>query len=100
MNLKKILLGTALISMVAAANGQPKEQFVPANFYWAGSYAAGGSGISGGFLDYLEMLNERDGGMNGVTFTWATFDFSADPTSEDEINTPACRPAARALSVS
>ena len=52
------------------------------------------------FLDYLEMLNERDGGMNGVTFTWAKFDFSADPTSEDEINTPACRRAARALSIS
>ncbi len=49
--------------MVAAANGQPKEQFVPTNFYWVGPYAAGGSGISGGFLVYLEMLNERDGGV-------------------------------------
>ena len=57
--------------MVAAANGQPKEQFVPANFYWVGPYAAGGSGISGGFLDYLGMVNERDGGVHGVKFTWA-----------------------------
>ena len=71
MNHKKIILGTALLSMVTAANGQAKEQFVPASFQRAGPYAAGGSGISGGFLDYLEMLNARDGGVNGVKFTWA-----------------------------
>src|ERR671918_1964457 len=70
MNLKRILLGTALVSLVAAASGQPKQQFVPANFYWVGPYAAGGSGISGGLLDYLKMLNARDGGVNGVKFTW------------------------------
>jgi branched-chain amino acid transport system substrate-binding protein len=70
MNLKKILIGTALLGMAAGVSGQPKEQFVPANFYWVGPYAAGGSGISGGLLDYLDMLNERDGGVNGVKFIW------------------------------
>jgi len=61
----------ALLALGAAgAHAQPKEQFVPANFYWVGPYAAGGSGIAGGMLDYLEMLNERDGGINGVKFTW------------------------------
>jgi branched-chain amino acid transport system substrate-binding protein len=54
----------------AAAPAQPKEQFIPAMFYWVGPYAAGGSGIAGGLLDYLEMLNRRDGGVNGVKFTW------------------------------
>jgi branched-chain amino acid transport system substrate-binding protein len=39
---------------------------VPANFYWVGPYAAGGSGIAGGMLDYLDMLNVRDGGVTGV----------------------------------
>jgi branched-chain amino acid transport system substrate-binding protein len=70
MNLKRILPGLALVATVATAHAQPKEQFIPANFYWVGPYAAGGSGISGGLLDYLEMLNERDGGVNGVKFTW------------------------------
>ena len=54
-----------------AAHAQALEQFVPANFYWVGPYAPGGSGISGGMLDYFKMLNERDGGVNGVKFTWA-----------------------------
>jgi len=70
MNLGRILLGIALAAATAVAPAQPKEQFIPANFYWVGPYAAGGSGVSGGFLDYLEMLNQRDGGVNGVKFTW------------------------------
>jgi branched-chain amino acid transport system substrate-binding protein len=47
-----------------------KEQFVPANFYWVGPYAPGGSGASAGMLDYFQMLNTRDGGINGVKLTW------------------------------
>jgi branched-chain amino acid transport system substrate-binding protein len=46
------------------------EQFVPANFYWVGPYAPGGSGFGGGIIDYMAMLNERDGGINGVKLTW------------------------------
>jgi len=60
----------ALASGTAVADSKPKEQFVPADFYWVGPYAAGGSGIAGGMLDYLDMLNRRDGGINGVKFTW------------------------------
>jgi branched-chain amino acid transport system substrate-binding protein len=71
MSVKRVLLGMALAASAAAAGAQPKEQFVPANFYWVGPYAAGGSGVAGGMLDYLEMVNRRDGGVNGVKFTWA-----------------------------
>ena len=49
---------------------QPNEQFIPANFYWVGPYAPGGSGFGGGMIDYFAMLNERDGGINGVKLTW------------------------------
>jgi branched-chain amino acid transport system substrate-binding protein len=59
-----------LCSAAAAPAASPREQFVPANFYWVGPYAAGGSGISAGMLDYLAMLNLRDGGINRVKFTW------------------------------
>ena len=54
----------------ASATAQAPEQFVPAMFYWVGPYAPGGSGIAGGMLDYFKMLNDRDGGINGVKLTW------------------------------
>ena len=38
--------------------------------YRIGPYAAGGTGTFGGFIDYLDMLNKRDGGINGVKLTW------------------------------
>src|SRR5919108_4617229 len=66
----RALIAIVAFTATAFAQAQPKEQFVPANFYWVGPYAPGGSGISGGLLDYLQMLNERDGGINGVRFTW------------------------------
>ena len=69
MGLRIILLLVLMGGIAPAAPAQPKEQFVPANFYWVGPYAAGGSGIAGGMLDYLEMLNLRDGGIHGVKFT-------------------------------
>ncbi|HTQ76668.1 MAG TPA: ABC transporter substrate-binding protein [Burkholderiales bacterium] len=64
-------LAAAALSLASGCVlAQAKEQFVPANFYWVGPYAAGGSGIASGMLDYLQMLNNRDGGINGVKFTW------------------------------
>ena len=64
-------LAAAAVALGApGARAQALEQFVPANFYWVGPYAPGGSGISGGMLDYFKMLNDRDGGVNGVKFTW------------------------------
>ena len=70
MNLRILLSAALLCSAAAAPAASPREQFVPANFYWVGPYAAGGSGISAGMLDYLAMLNLRDGGINRVKFTW------------------------------
>jgi branched-chain amino acid transport system substrate-binding protein len=52
------------------ARAQVKEQFVPINFFWVGPYAASGTGIGGGMIDYFSMLNDRDGGINGVRITW------------------------------
>ena len=42
------------------------EQFIPILIYRTGPFAPGGSGIGGGYEDYLVLLNERDGGINGV----------------------------------
>jgi len=56
--------------LAATPAAAQNEQFIPANFYWVGPYAPGGSGFGGGMIDYFAMLNERDGGINGVKLTW------------------------------
>ncbi len=72
--MKRTTLALAVAAAVtsfytAGALAQAKEQFVPHSYYWVGPFAPGGSGIAGGAIDYLNMLNERDGGINGVKFT-------------------------------
>jgi branched-chain amino acid transport system substrate-binding protein len=62
-------LGAAALLATGLAHAQ-NEQFVPMNGYWVGPYAAGGSGIFGGLIDYMQMINTRDGGINGVKVTW------------------------------
>ncbi|WP_137154396.1 ABC transporter substrate-binding protein [Rhizobium sp. FKL33] len=46
------------------------EQYFPLQSYRVGPYAAGGTGFFGGFIDYLNLINTRDGGVNGVKLTW------------------------------
>ncbi|MBF0288208.1 MAG: ABC transporter substrate-binding protein [SAR324 cluster bacterium] len=60
------LVGGATMISSAAAD----EQFVPLPSYRVGPYAAGGTGLYGGFIDYMNMINIRDGGINGVKLTW------------------------------
>ncbi|MBI5419378.1 MAG: ABC transporter substrate-binding protein [Deltaproteobacteria bacterium] len=66
------ILCVAVVSGVAApvATVQAADQFVPVPIYRTGPYAAGGTGIFGGMMDYMHMINERDGGVNGVKLTW------------------------------
>jgi len=55
---------------VSAPAVAQNEQFIPMPSYRQGPYAAGGTSIYGGFIDYLNLLNMRDGGVNGVKLTW------------------------------
>src|SRR5919204_2795373 len=68
--MKRIVFGVLLALVSAGSTWAQNEQFVPANFYWVGPYAPGGSGFGGGIMDYMALLNERDGGINGVKLTW------------------------------
>ncbi|MBK6335903.1 MAG: ABC transporter substrate-binding protein [Betaproteobacteria bacterium] len=68
-HLKSALLGVAMLGVAATGHAQ-NEQFIPMAGYWVGPFAAGGSGIYGGFIDYLNMINARDGGVNGVKLTY------------------------------
>ena len=60
------------IPLAGTVLAQTKEemQFYPVNAYWTGPYAAGGSAFGGGMIDYMKMLNARDGGINGVKLFW------------------------------
>jgi branched-chain amino acid transport system substrate-binding protein len=72
-NIRKAALMGLLLAGVAtagAAYAQAKEQFIGLPSYRVGPYAAGGSGLYGGWIDYMEMINARDGGINGVKLTW------------------------------
>ena len=70
-----LLAGSVLtLAAASAAAQQPMEQFVPALGYWVGPYAPVGSGFYGGMIDYMQMLNTRDGGVGGVRFTWEKCD--------------------------
>jgi len=73
--MKKASLRIALVSSwLGGALALPaiaqQEQFIPMTSYRVGPYAAGGTGVFGGFIDYLDMLNRRDGGISGVKLTW------------------------------
>jgi len=67
--LKPALLGLLLAGITSVALAQ-NEQFIPMLSYRVGPYAAGGSGIFGGYIDYLNLINLRDGGINGVKLAW------------------------------
>ncbi len=73
MSLTKSLRNAAIALALAATGLQAAhadEQFFPLQSYRVGPYAAGGTGFFGGFIDYLNLINTRDGGVNGVKLTW------------------------------
>jgi branched-chain amino acid transport system substrate-binding protein len=60
----------ALGPLATTAIAQDKSVFVPLLVYRTGPYAPSGIPIANGFVDYFTMLNERDGGINGVKVAW------------------------------
>ena len=49
------LAATAVLALASGQALAQNEQFVPANFYWVGPYAPGGSGFGGGSELALEV---------------------------------------------
>jgi branched-chain amino acid transport system substrate-binding protein len=59
--------GTIAIAGSAwAVEVKENEQYVPVLIYRTGPFAPGGSGMGGAYQDYMALLNERDGGIDGV----------------------------------
>jgi branched-chain amino acid transport system substrate-binding protein len=61
----------ALIAALTPNAQAAGEEYFPLQSYRVGPYAAGGSGFFGGFIDYMKLINKRDGGVNGVKLTWS-----------------------------
>jgi branched-chain amino acid transport system substrate-binding protein len=75
-SLKIAAVSVALSAGVAApAFAQANEQFVPVLVYRTGAYAPNGVPWANGFVDYLKLVNARDGGINGVKLTWEECEF-------------------------
>ncbi|WP_374355379.1 ABC transporter substrate-binding protein [Chitinimonas sp.] len=64
-----MLAATAMLGTTPAF-AQPNEQFVPLLVYRTGPYAPNGTPWANGKQDYLKLINERDGGINGVKITY------------------------------
>ncbi len=65
MDIKALALGGVLALGIGAAQAQDSV-FVPLLTYRTGPFAGSGQPIANGMHDYLEMLNQRDGGIGGV----------------------------------
>lgn len=65
-----LALTAALPAAKADDQSKAQEQFFPLQSYRVGPYAAGGTGFFGGTIDYFNLINTRDGGVNGVKLTW------------------------------
>ena len=69
MSYKLLSLALAALGSTALAEpafAQANEQFLPALVYRTGPYAPNGVPFANGVADYWTMINERDGGINGV----------------------------------
>ena len=64
------LMGLVGVTAVAAAG----EQFIPMLSIRQGALRFLGIPLANGFIDYVTLLNERDGGINGVKLVWEDCD--------------------------
>ena len=75
MNVKR--LGLGLVTAIGLANMvaievaiAADEIFMPGLVYRTGPYAPNGIPFANGFKDYVTLINERDGGVNGVKLVY------------------------------
>src|SRR6266567_8160029 len=61
-----VLVGLGGVTLAGAAG----EQFIPVLSIRQGALRFLGIPLANGFIDYLTLLNARDGGINGVLLVW------------------------------
>jgi len=78
MNLKKLTLGIAASAAIAApmaATPASADVFFPMLTYRTGPFAPNGTPIANGFRDWYTLLNNRDGGIEGVKIQFEECEF-------------------------
>src|SRR5215475_9191298 len=61
-----VVRNVLILAPFAAPAAAQNEQFVPILSYRTGPYAVNGAPYANGVADYYSLINERDGGINGV----------------------------------
>jgi len=73
-NVKNLLIATSLLLGLSAplvpALAQSSDQFIAIPSYRVGPYGGNGQSYYGGYVDYLNYVNLKDGGINGVKLSW------------------------------
>jgi branched-chain amino acid transport system substrate-binding protein len=70
---KAAALALAVAGALGAAQdvaAQSNEIFIPVLVYRTGAYAPNGVPWADGFVDYLKLVNARDGGVNGIRIAY------------------------------
>jgi branched-chain amino acid transport system substrate-binding protein len=85
MNVRKLVIGliagSALGGGLAVSQAMAQnEQFIPRLVYRTGPYAPNGIPFADGYADYLDMINARDGGINGVKLVYEECEDGYDNT--------------------
>ena len=75
MTLKKLTFGLGAAAMMASVTAvdvavAADQLFIPGLVYRTGAYAPNGVPFANGFKDYITLINERDGGVNGVKLVY------------------------------
>jgi branched-chain amino acid transport system substrate-binding protein len=69
-NFKPALVAAAVsLAMLSQSALAAEEQFFPITSYRVGPYGANGQSFYGGFIDYLNYVNLKENGVNGVLMT-------------------------------
>jgi len=69
MKIKRFALCLTAATLVSAGSTVVQAEdtmYMPSLSYRTGAFAGGGTPFADGYADYFNMLNERDGGINGV----------------------------------
>jgi branched-chain amino acid transport system substrate-binding protein len=70
-----VVLAAATLAGAGAAIAQSNEIFIPVLVYRTGPYAPNGVPWADGYVDYIKLVNERDGGVNGVKLAFEECEF-------------------------
>lgn len=73
-SIKRLMLVAAtaasLLAPALPAMAQANDQFIAIPSYRVGPYGTNGQSYYGGYVDYLNYVNLKEGGVNGVKLSW------------------------------